>query len=101
MISIVWTYRVKPDKAAEFERRYSSDGDWARLFARAAGYGETLLLRDLKQSGRYLTIDRWDSPAAFAEFKRSFAAEYEKLDRICDSLTETEERIGVFESAGL
>lgn len=52
MVETIWTYRVKRERRGEFERRYRSDGDWAKLFARAKGYGGTTLLRDAKEEGR-------------------------------------------------
>lgn len=96
MIETIWTYRVKKGRQEEFERRYRADGDWARLFARAKGYGGTTLLRDAKEVGRYATVDRWDSEEDFARFKEQFGKEYHELDAICGELTENEEHVGVF-----
>ena len=96
MVVIVWEFRVKAEARAAFERAYGSDGDWARLFRRAAGYLGTELLRDAADSARYLTIDRWSSPAAFDDFRRDFAQEYEETDRRCAELTESETRVGIF-----
>lgn len=96
MIETIWTYRVRRERREEFESRYKGDGDWAKLFARAKGYGGTTLLRDAKEDGRYATLDRWDSEEDFERFKRQFGREYQELDAICDELTETEEHVGVF-----
>lgn len=99
MIETIWTYRVKADRRGEFEQRYASGGDWAKLFARAEGYRGTELMRDVREVGRYATIDRWDSVTAMDRFKQQFASEYEELDRLCGELTEGEEHVGVFEDS--
>jgi heme-degrading monooxygenase HmoA len=94
---ILWSFEAAPGKAAEFERCYGPDGDWARLFARSRDYQGTELLRDALRPGRYLTIDRWTTPAAFEAFKREWQAEYEALDRAGAELTMSETPVGVFE----
>ena len=38
MIVIVWEFRVRPGRAAGFERAYGPNGDWARLFQHGAEY---------------------------------------------------------------
>jgi heme-degrading monooxygenase HmoA len=96
--AIVWELRPRPGREEEFERAYGPEGDWARLFRRAEGYLGTELLRDPAGPGRYLTIDRWASRAAFAAFKRAHGAEYEALDRACEGLTERESSLGSFEN---
>jgi heme-degrading monooxygenase HmoA len=98
MIETIWTYRVKAEKRTEFETRYAPDGDWARLFSRAAGYRGTELLGDIVDPARYATVDRWDDIASIDNFKQEFAAAYEELDKACEELTESEEHVGVFET---
>lgn len=97
MLGIVWEFRVRPERAAEFERRYAADGDWARLFRRAPGFRFTSLARDAQAPDRYLTIDGWDDLASFERFQQDFAREYEALDKECEGLTVEEKRIGRFE----
>ena len=97
MLGIVWTYQVRPDRIAEFERRYAAGGDWAKLFGRARGFRFTSLGRDAEHPGRYLTIDAWDDLESFERFKHDFAREYEALDKECEELTVEERRIGSFE----
>ena len=99
MIHIVWEFRVKPEKRAEFERHYSGSGTWATLFQKGEGYHGTVLARDLEHPGRYLTFDLWDSVAAFHEFKARFSEDYFRIDRQCESLTEQETCLGIFEVA--
>ena len=92
----IWAYRVKPDSLEGFLEYYRPEGRWVELFRRAEGYLGTELLRDRKQPGRYVTIDRWSSAKAFAEFRSTFASEFEQLDRHCESFTEQEREIGTF-----
>lgn len=87
---ILWTYEVKPEAAAVFERTYGSDGEWARLFRSARGYLGTQLFHTVGTPGRYLTIDEWESLAAYDIFRARFAAAYAELDARCDDLTQTE-----------
>ena len=96
MIHIVWEFRVKSEKTAEFERHYSSSGTWAKLFEKGEGYHGTVLVRDTEHSGRYLTFDLWDSLAAFHEFKARSSEEYFRIDRQCEALTEEERCVGIF-----
>lgn len=98
MIHIVWEFHVKPEKAAEFERHYSSFGTWATFFKKGDGYHGTVLVRDTEKPGRYLTFDLWDTLAAFRKFKARYSEEYSLIDRECEALTEKETCIGIFES---
>jgi heme-degrading monooxygenase HmoA len=98
MYVIVWDFLVNEDRQEEFESLYGDDGPWAALFRRAAGYLGTELLACTEQKGRYLTIDRWESAAAFAIFRREFDAQYTELDRRGSGLTTDEHRIGAFEA---
>jgi heme-degrading monooxygenase HmoA len=66
------------------------------LFGEAPGYLGTDLLRALDGSGRYLTVDRWQSRAAYEEFGTCHASAYQALDQACEALTESEERLGDF-----
>lgn len=98
MIYIVWRFTAKPDRVAEFERHYKSDGTWAQLFRRSTGFGGTTLLRDAAAPNRYLLWDCWDSLASFEQFKGEHGGDYAALDKQCEELTEEERKLGVFES---
>jgi len=74
VLVIVWEFRVKAGRKAEFEQRYGPRGDWAQLFRRSPAYRGTDLLRDTADANRYLT-----------------------LDRECEALTESERCLGWFE----
>ena len=97
MIEIIWEYTVKRDRAAEFERYYSSSGTWATLFRRSPAYRETLLLRDAENRSRYVTVDRWDDVESFQALRQKFSSEYEQMDRTCEEFTESERCLGMFE----
>jgi heme-degrading monooxygenase HmoA len=95
--AIVWEFQVPPDHVAAFEAAYGPDGDWARLFAGAPGFLEVRLLRSGQQAGRYLTVDRWQSGAAFEAFKSRYASAYHDLDRQLDGLASSEVPVGSFD----
>src|SRR3954470_15059604 len=96
---IVWTFRPRAGKEAEFEAAYGPRGAWAALFARgSAGYLGTEL--SLGPDGSYLTIDRWTDRAAFEAFRGGFEAEYHALDLICEALTGSETSLGSFDTIG-
>ena len=94
MYIIIWRFRVRPEKRAEFLRRYASEGDWARLFARAPEWRGTDLVALEGTSDIFLTIDRWDSIEAWTRFRTDCATDYEALDLACEGLTVTEEKVG-------
>jgi heme-degrading monooxygenase HmoA len=96
----VWEFTVDESARAEFEREYGPDGRWVALFRSAPGYLESLLLRDEAIPGRYLTVDRWQSEAAYRAFRADFAVQYAALDRDCERLTQTEHALGSFTELG-
>jgi len=89
---IVWRYRVSDEHAAAFVRAYGPDGDWARLFATAAGYLGTELAGG-EAAGQYATIDRWESPSHWEAFMAEHGAEYERLDAEFADLLDSEELV--------
>ncbi|MBL8542576.1 MAG: antibiotic biosynthesis monooxygenase [Hyphomonadaceae bacterium] len=93
---ILWSYEVAPEHERAFIAAYGPEGDWARLFATAAGFLGVDLYRD---GARFLTIDRWQSEAAFQAFQAARGAEYQALDARCDALTLAETRLGAFVTA--
>lgn len=94
----IWRFRVVLDKETEFQRIYGPEGRWVQLFQQGPGYIQTLLLKDLDVPGTYVTVDIWETEAAYKSFKKKFAADFETLDKYCESLTESEELVGRFES---
>lgn len=93
---IVWEFRVRLDRVGEFEEKYGPEGLWARFFRRSAGYLRTELVRDVAAANRFLTLDYWQTEEAFHEFKQQNLAEYERLDKEFEGLTEQETRLGAF-----
>jgi len=93
---IVWDFRVAPGKEAEFVEKYGPDGTWARFFRDGEGYIRTELVRDLADPRRFLTLDYWQSQSEFKRFREQNRAEYERLDKEFETLTETETRLGSF-----
>jgi heme-degrading monooxygenase HmoA len=96
MFVVVWQFEIAEEKIATFEAAYGSEGAWAQLFRSSPDYRGTELLRDAYIPGSYLTIDRWASEEAFRAFRKDRDADYESLDRSCDSLTSRETRIGAY-----
>ena len=95
---ILWEFRPRPGMDREFEIAYGPGGEWAALFEKGDGYLGTQLLRDLLDSSRYLTLDRWVSQEAFETFRRLYADAYEALDRRLEELTSHEAALGSFET---
>ena len=96
MFVVVWQFEIAEEKIAGFEAAYGPEGSWAELFQTSPSYLGTELLRDVYIQGNYLTIDRWASEEAFRAFRKGHDADYEALDRSCDSLTSRETRIGAY-----
>jgi heme-degrading monooxygenase HmoA len=96
VIALVFSYEVRD--AAAFESAYGADGEWAQFFATGDGYIGTELLRDVEIPGRYLVVDRWESP----EHYNTFAAEHreEYMRRVDDTRFhyDQELRFGTFEN---
>ncbi len=97
MIALVFSYEAQD--AAEFERVYGMDGDWAAFFYGARGYIGTELLRDVEVAGRYLVIDRWESADAYNSFVAEHREEYMRRVDETRFLYDSELRFGTFESA--
>lgn len=87
MFTRTWRFRPAPGMEPEFERVYGPAGDWVELFKLGRGYLGTELRRAGDDPTEYLTIDRWESEAAWHAFRRDNAAAYEALDRRCEPLT--------------
>lgn len=99
MIYILWEFNVSPQHRREFEIAYRSDGVWVELFRRDPAYVKTILVKNAAEQlrGSYLTIDVWRSREAYSQFKDRFAEDYSQIDKLCESLTESERFVGIFE----
>jgi len=90
----LWEFEVKSGSEELFERTYGPDGEWAQLFRRDARYRGSRLLRDVGAAGVYVTMDSWESQAAYEEFRETHATEYAELDEKCAVLMESEKHLG-------
>jgi len=98
---IVWEFQVQQAREAEFVQKYGPEGEWARFFRgtpgnMSPGYIRTELVRDVAIDFRYLTLDYWRSEEEFKHFREQNLAEYERLDKEFEGLTESETRLGAF-----
>lgn len=98
MIEIIWEFQVSPENEAQFERHYSPEGTWGKLFRTADAFQSTTLLRDSETRGRYLTVDRWQDLESYEAFRLECAKEYQRIDEQMEHLTQSEKRVGIFEA---
>ena len=96
MYVVVWEFQVREGCEAEFERLYGPEGDWVRLFRNGEGFLETELLKDSVTPGRYLTVDRWASPAAYDAFRKAHSEQFHVIDQRGELLTMRETPLGAF-----
>lgn len=92
----IWEYRVSAEHVEAFRAAYGPDGPWVRLFTGQPGYRRTELLQDRDDPGRFVTIAYWAGREDFETFQRAHRAEFAILDAKCESLTESERRLGEF-----
>ena len=97
-IRVVWEYLVKEEETENFISVYSSDGEWAQLFKKYPGYIKTELIRETLNSQRFITIDYWASLDAYLSMQQKNKADYNVLDKKCQSYTTHENKIGIFQS---
>jgi len=95
----LWEFLVAADRREEFEMHYGPRGTWVALFRQSPGHVETILLQDPANALRYLTIDRWESEAAYRAFRARFSGQYADLDARCAHLTTKETSLGHYEEA--
>lgn len=91
----LWKFEVLPAMEERFLSAYRSDGDWARLFARAPGFIRTDLWRD--GDGIYLTADHWESVQAFERFQAGQGDEYRRLDAELEGIAGIETFVGAYD----
>jgi hypothetical protein len=114
VIALLFSYEVRD--AAEFERIYGPDGEWAEFFRQGRGYIGTELLRDVEgwagsvaghagdarapsaRGGRYLVIDRWESVDAYNAFVAERREEYMERVDATHFRYDSELRFGTFEN---
>jgi heme-degrading monooxygenase HmoA len=96
----IWEFHVRPGREAEFVEAYGPGGPWVQLFRCAPGYLRSELYHDRVNPNRFLTLDYWESEAAWRAFRLQFATEYQAIDARCEGLTASESEIGRFEPVG-
>ena len=87
---------MRQEKVEEFIEKYGPEGNWAPFFRGSNGYIRTELVRDVSDHLRFLTLDVWKTEADFNDFRERHLAEYKRLDREFEGLTERETRLGAF-----
>ena len=95
---IVWEFRIRAGAEAEFVEKYGPNGSWARFFGNGQGYIRTELVRDVADPKRFLTLDYWRTEEEFLRFREQNRAEYERLDKKFEGLTEQETQVGAFQA---
>jgi heme-degrading monooxygenase HmoA len=98
---VIWEFRPRPGREADFVKAYGSDGDWVKLFRQDTAYLGTELAHDLEDAGRFLTLDFWSSRDAYEAFQRKHKVRYAEIDASCENLTSQERLIGAFEMPAL
>jgi heme-degrading monooxygenase HmoA len=98
MYVIIWEYHIRANHIGEFEEIYSASGEWVGLLQKSKGYLGTELLSDERDRHRYITIDRWRSSRDYESFLAEWKNEYERLDALCEGLTERETLLGIWET---
>jgi heme-degrading monooxygenase HmoA len=96
MIALVFSYDARDP--ASFEAAYGAEGEWSQFFRQGRGYVGTELLRDVEIPGRYLVIDRWDSPEAYNDFVSAHRDAYMQLVDDTRYHYDQELRLGTFEN---
>ena len=91
----LWRFEVSPETEARFVAAYKSDGEWAKLFARAPGFIRTDLWRE--REGIYLTADHWQSVEAFERFQVESGEAYRRLDAELENISGLESFVGAFD----
>ena len=97
MLVIVWEYMARPDRLEEFETLYRPDGPWVELFRKSPGFVSTTLMRDVRDTHRFVIADRWNSEESYEAFKREFAEEYATLSERGERTHRAEHLIGRFD----
>lgn len=97
MYTIVWRYRVRAERAGEFEQAYGARGEWVRFFTRGEGYIGTRLYRDTGEAHSFVTVDEWRSKRDYEAFRAAHEGEYGDIDRRCEEYTLDEECVGAQE----
>jgi heme-degrading monooxygenase HmoA len=93
---IAWEFVLKQGAQEQFLAGYGPEGRWAKLFAKAPGFIRSELARSEYDGHKFVTVDVWESRAAYDAFRKQFEAEYDLLDMEMQAYTVNEQRVGSF-----
>jgi heme-degrading monooxygenase HmoA len=96
--TVIWEFEAKPDKLAEFEKMYNSQGGWAQLFQKGRGFIQTELIQNIEASNRYIVLDHWQSRVDYLAFREAYNEEYEIIEANSRASIIKERLLGAFET---
>ena len=97
MIEVFFRYRVHPAQVRAFEHAYGPTGPWVELFKKHPAFRRTRLFRHKSEPYVYISVDVWESKAAYDEFRSENADEYNRLDGRLAMLKLEEHLLGYYE----
>jgi heme-degrading monooxygenase HmoA len=97
VFQILWQFDTTEARAAPFVEAYGPNGAWVAFFRQAPGYLGTELFSCVSSPLRFLTLDRWETRAAYEAFRRERSTEYSALDAACEGLTAAERFLTAWE----
>jgi heme-degrading monooxygenase HmoA len=93
---IAWEFVLRQGQEEKFLAGYGPEGRWAQLFGRAPGFVRSELARSEYDAHKFVTVDVWESRAAYEAFRKRYEAEYDLLDMEMQACTVNEQRVGSF-----
>ena len=97
MFQILWQFDATDEQVDAFAEANGPTGPWATFFRNAPGFLGTDLFRRTEAPACFLTLDRWETRAAYEVFRRERAVEYAALDAACEGLTVRESFLSAWE----
>jgi hypothetical protein len=97
VFQILWQFDTTDEQVGRFVEAYGPDGPWVAFFRQASGFLGTELFHRRVAPPRFLTLDRWETRAAYETFRRERAVEYSALDAACEGLTLRETFLSAWE----
>ena len=97
MFQILWQFDTTDEQAPAFAEAYGPAGPWVAFFEKADGYRGTELFRRAAAPPCFLTLDHWETRAAYETFRRERGVEYTALDAACEGLTLREAFLAAWE----
>jgi hypothetical protein len=96
MVAIVWQFRVKGGREAEFENMYGADGEWTTMNRHTRSYLGSSFLRDQSEASRYLVIEYWSEMLVSEQHKAYHPGALAAFEGRRTELVESAEPLGVF-----